>query len=91
MRFVPTGLAALLALAAIGAAPAIAQDNRTSIIIRKPPARSYLDAGTVVPPGSGRYLNYVDSVQSRYPNYGNDGSITGSRYPLPGPFYLPGR
>lgn len=94
MRFAPFAFAAfalagVVALAA--AAPAHAQDGAsTSIIIRKPPPKSYLDPGTVVKPGTRGYLNYVDTKAMRFPSYGDDGTITGSRYPLPGPYYLPG-
>ena len=90
MRFVPFALAALVAGAAvIATAPVQAQDSPTRIIIRKLPPKSFLDPGTVVKPGSKGYLNYVDVVQSRYPQYGGEGGITGSRYPLPDQYYLP--
>ncbi len=89
MRFAPFAIAAILALAA--AAPVQAQDGTsTRLIIRKPPPKSYLDPGTVVKPGSKGYLNYVDLNAMRYPTYGGEGGITGSRYPLPDPYYLPG-
>lgn len=89
MRLASFAIAAVLAVAAM--APVQAQEGSgTRIIIRKPPPRSYLDPGTVVKPGSKGYLNYIDLNAMRYPSYGSDGSITGSRYPLPGPYYLPG-
>lgn len=88
MRAAPLILAGLIAGAAfIATAPAEAQETR--IIIRKMPPRSFLDPGTVVKPGTARYLNYVRVIQPRYPQYGGEGGITGSRYPLPTEFYLP--
>lgn len=89
MRLASFAIAAILAAAI--AAPVQAQDrSSTRIIIRKPPPKSYLDPGTVVKPGTKGYLNYIDLPSMRYPSYGGDGSITGSRYPLPDRFYLPG-
>lgn len=89
MRFAPFAVAAVLAVAVT--APVQAQDgSRTRIIIQKPAPKSYLDPGTVVKPGTKGYLNYIDMNSIRYPSYGDDGTITGSRYPLPGPYYLPG-
>ncbi|MCS0497359.1 hypothetical protein [Ancylobacter mangrovi] len=88
MRAAPLILAGLLAGAALVAtAPAEAQETR--IIIRKQPPRSYLDPGPVVKPGTARDLNYIFATQPRYPQYGGEGGITGSRYPLPTEFYLP--
>lgn len=92
MRLAPFALAALVAgTAVIATVPAQAQDTPTRLIIRKPPPKSFLDPGTVVKPGSKGYLNYVDAVRSRYPQYGDNGGITGSRYPLPDQYYLPSR
>ncbi len=92
MRLVPFALAALVAGAAVVATvPAQAQDTPTRLIIRKPPPKSFLDPGTVVKPGSKGYLNYVDLNSIRYPQYGGEGGITGSRYPLADPYYLPNR
>jgi len=78
------------ATAAIGllaaSIPADAQDRaRTRITIQK---RSYLDAGTVVKPGTARYHEYAFPVESRFPSYGpfSQGSIEGSRLPLLRPF-----
>lgn len=89
MRFAPFAIAAVVAVAL--AAPVQAQDGSTRIIIRKPPPKSYLDPGTVVKPGGApRYTNYLDLEAMRFPTYGGDGGIQGSRYPLPGPYYLPG-
>jgi hypothetical protein len=89
MRAAPLILAGLIAGASfVAAAPADAQETR--IIIRKQQPRSYLDPGTIVKPGSARYLNYVYAAQPRYPSYGDNSTITGNRYPLPGPYYLPG-
>lgn len=84
--------AAVAAFALIAASiPADAQDRaRTRITVQK---RSYLDAGTVVKPGTARYHEYAFPVQSRFPSYGpfTEGSIEGSRLPLLRPFegYLP--
>ena len=92
MRLVPFALAALVAGAAvISTAPVQAQDTPTRLIIRKLPPKSYLDPGTVVKPGTMGYLNYVDLGAMRYPQYGDTGGITGSRYPLAEQYYLPGR
>ncbi len=88
MRVAAFLLAGLMAGTAFAAfAPAEAQETR--IIIRKQPPRSYLDPGTVVKPGSTGYLNYVYAVQPRYPSYGDDSTITGTRFPLPSRFDLP--
>lgn len=92
MRLVPFALAALVAgTAMIATVPAQAQDTPTRLIIRKPPPKSFLDPGTVVKPGSKGYLNYVDAVRPYYPQYGDTGGITGSRYPLAEQYYLPSR
>ncbi|HSI41224.1 MAG TPA: hypothetical protein VLA00_11820 [Xanthobacteraceae bacterium] len=89
MRIVPFAVAAIVASFAFG--PAQAQDGAgTRIIIQKPAAKSYLDPGTVVKPGSRSYLDYVGNVRTPFMSYGLDGTITGSRYPLPDRYYLPG-
>jgi len=89
MRAAPFALAALIAGAALFAtAPSQAQETR--IIIRKQPPRSYLDPGPVVKPGTARDLNYVYAAQGYFPHYGDDGGITGRRWPLPSRFDLPG-
>lgn len=79
--------AATAAIALLAASyPADAQDRaRTRITIKK---RSYLDAGTVVKPGTARYHEYAFPVESRFPSYGpfSQGSIEGSRWPLLRPF-----
>lgn len=88
MRVALFALAALVAGSAmIATAPAGAQENR--IIIRKLPPRSFLDPGPVVKPGTSRDLNYVHMVHPYYPQYGDDGGITGIRWPLPSRFDLP--
>lgn len=88
MRFVPFALAALVAgTAAFASVPVEAQETR--IVIRKQPPRSFLDPGPVVKPGTSRDLNYVSMLQPRYPQYGDVGGITGTRYPLPSRFELP--
>lgn len=98
MRFAPL-LSIALAAAVIGAgtvaavSPAEAQQaqKRTKLTITK---RSYLDPGNVVKPGSRPYLNYALPPDYFYPNYvgsaAGPGPITGLRWPLPGPFDLPG-
>lgn len=92
MRLVPFAVAVLMSGAAVVATvPAQAQDSPTRIIIQKMPPKSFLDPGTVVKPGGSgsRHLNYVDVVHSRYPQYGQQGGITGDRWPLPSQFELP--
>ncbi|MDF2996782.1 MAG: hypothetical protein K0R27_2419 [Xanthobacteraceae bacterium] len=89
MRLASFAIAAVIAAAAV--VPVQAQDGSgTRIIIRKLPPKSYLDPGTVVKPGTKPYLNYVDTQAMRFPTYGGEGGITGSRYPLPDRYYLPG-
>lgn len=89
MRAAPFAFAVLIAGAAlIATAPAQAQETR--IIIRKQPPRSFLDPGPVVKPGTSRDLNYVYASRPFYPQYGDDGGITGTRWPLPSRFDLPG-
>ena len=82
MRLAP--LAAIAAAGAVLAAgfPADAQErSRTRITVQK---RSYLDAGTVVKPGTARYHDYAFPVESRFPSYGpyRQGAIEGTRWPL---------
>jgi hypothetical protein len=68
--------------------PAEAQDRaRTRITVQK---RSYLDAGTVVKPGTAKYHEYAFPVRSMYPSYGPFPDEQRFRYPLPGPFDVPG-
>lgn len=93
MRFAPVltiAAAAALSVALVGAAEAQSK-NRTQITINK---RSYLDAGTVVKPGSKSYLDYALPPNYNFPNYQGSavgpGPITGLRWPLPGPWDLPG-
>ncbi len=90
MRFVPLlTLAAALSVAAVGTAEA-QNTKRTRIVIEK---RSYLDAGTVVKPGSKSYLDYALPPGYFYPTYSGDtgpGAITGIRWPLPSRWDLPG-
>lgn len=98
MRFAPLHtLAAALTIALAGsvavAGTAEAQQTkkRTKVTITQ---RSYLDPGTVVKPGSKSYLDYALPLGYNYPNYQGSGvgpgPITGIRWPLPGPFDLPG-
>lgn len=74
--------------------PVEAQDrSRTRITIQK---RSYLDAGTMVKPGSTsrRYHDYAFPPESQYPTYGpyvaGSGSYGASRGPLLKIFEAPG-
>lgn len=91
MRATPLILAALVAGSALAAtAPAGAQDSNR-IVIRKLPPRSFLDPGPVVKPGTAYDLNYMYVAQPVYPQYGDDSTITGIRWPLPSRFDLPGR
>ena len=85
--------AAAAALGLLAASlPAEAQ-NRTRITIQK---RSYLDAGTMVRPGSTsrRYHDYAFPPESQYPTYGpyvaGSGSYGASRGPLLKIFEAPG-
>lgn len=74
--------AAACAAFLVASYPADAQDRaRTRITVQK---RSYLDAGTVVKPGTARYHDYAFPVQSRFPTYGPyaEGAIDSSRLPL---------
>ncbi|WP_454914726.1 hypothetical protein [Xanthobacter sediminis] len=98
MRFAPLHtLAAALAIAlagsvaVAGSADAQQTQKRTKLTIEK---RSYLDAGTVVKPGSRPYLNYALPMDYNFPTYqgsaAGPGPVTGLRWPLPGPFDLPG-
>ena len=88
-------LASATALAAaftvlVASFPVHARDyerQRTRIIIQK---RSYLDAGTTVKPGTARYTNYLWVINNRFPAYGPPNDNINSRFPLPGPFELPG-
>lgn len=85
-------LSGVASLAVVDSAQAQTAKKRTRIDIAK---RSYLDAGTVVKPGSRPYLNYALPPGWFYPGYGQGGAagpgpITGIRWPLPGPFDLPG-
>lgn len=65
--------------------------KRNRIVVER---RSYLDAGTVVKPGSKSYLDYALPPSWFYPTYGptsaGPGPVTGLRWPLPGQFDLPG-
>ena len=69
-------------------AEAESQRARTRITVKKP--RSYLDAGTTVKPGTARYHDYAYPVRSLYPTYGPFADEERFRWPLPGPFDVPG-
>jgi hypothetical protein len=78
---------AALAMAA-ASVPVEAQDRaRTRITVKK---RSYLDAGTTVKPGTAKYHEYAYPLRSLYPTYGPFADEQRFRWPLPGPFDLPG-
>lgn len=99
MRFAPLHTLAAALIVALAGSVAVAgsaeaqqtTQKRTKVTISK---RSYLDAGTVVKPGSKSYLDYALPLDYNYPNYQGSGvgpgPITGLRWPLPGPFDLPG-
>lgn len=93
MRVRLVGFFALAAVAGLlaGTIPADAQDRaRTRITVQK---RSYLDAGTVVKPGSMSYHDYIFvGQQSRLPLYGPyaHGDIQGTRWPLLNMFEMGG-
>ena len=85
-------IAALATAFAVFAAslPAAARDYenpRTRMVIKK---RSFLDAGTVVKPGTARYTNYLLAIDNRFPAYGPPNGNINARFPLPGPYELPG-
>ena len=84
MRFVSIVALATLSAFALATLPAEAQTERQRPRITVKKKRSYLDAGTTVKPGEGRYLDYAFPLYSRYPNYGPYPDV--SRLPLPGPF-----
>jgi hypothetical protein len=78
--------------AGLPAAPAAARPRRVHhpvvapsepVIIQK---RSYLDPGTMVPPGSG--ANYVTSIVMGPPANSYDARYIGN---LPSPYFMPGR
>jgi hypothetical protein len=86
MRLAPVPAAVVTLAILFASYPADAQDRaRTRITIQK---RSYLDAGTVIKPGTARYHDYAFPIESRFPSYGpyQQGSIEGSRWPLLRPF-----
>jgi hypothetical protein len=93
MRVRILGFFALVAVFGLLAAsfPADAQDRqRPRITVQK---RSYLDAGTVVKPGSMAYHDYIFVGQQSYlPIYGpyRHGDIQGTRWPLLQSLDVPG-
>jgi hypothetical protein len=81
MRLAPLATIATAAVL-LASFPADAQERaRTRITVQK---RSYLDAGTVVKPGSMRYHDYAFPVESRFPTYGpyEFGALESKRWPL---------
>jgi hypothetical protein len=83
-------IAAAAAAMLVASIPADAQPDRarTRITVQK---RSYLDAGTVVKPGTAKYHEYAFPVRSLYPSYGPfPDDQQRFRYPLPSPFDVPG-
>ncbi|MFG1478268.1 hypothetical protein V5F53_06325 [Xanthobacter sp. V4C-4] len=99
MRFAPLHTLAAALIVALAGSVAVAgtaeaqqtTKKRTKVTISQ---RSYLDPGNVVKPGSRPYLNYALPPDYNFPNYQGSGvgpgPITGLRWPLPGPFDLPG-
>ena len=91
MRF--ASFAALASLAAFAfSLPVSAKDKdyehpRQRITIYK---RSFLDAGTVVKPGTARYTNYLWAMDQGFPTYGPAIANRNPRFPLPSAFELPG-
>jgi hypothetical protein len=89
MRF--ASVAAIAALAVfVSSLPVAAKDDqhpRTRITIKK---RSFLDAGTVVKPGTARYTNYLWAIDQGFPSYGPSIANRNPRFPLPSAFELPG-
>ncbi|MGR7994791.1 MULTISPECIES: hypothetical protein [unclassified Xanthobacter] len=84
-------LAGSVAVASSAEAQTQQTQKRTKLTITQ---RSYLDPGTMVKPGSQPYLDYALPLNYNFPNYSGSavgpGPITGIRWPLPGPFDLPG-
>lgn len=99
MRIAPLHTLAAALVVALAGSVAVAgtaeaqtqKQKRTKLTITQ---RSYLDPGTVVKPGSKSYLDYALPMNYNYPTYSGSamgpGPITGIRWPLPGPFDLPG-
>jgi hypothetical protein len=90
MRFASFAALATAFMVFAASLPADARDyerSRTRIIIQK---RSYLDAGTTVKPGTARYTNYLLPLDSHFMNYGPPNYNFNTRFPLPGPYELPG-
>ncbi len=76
----------ILAATAYEADAQTRRDERPRVYIKK--NRSYLDAGTVVSPGSKNYHDHIFTRSWSYSTLGPD-TQGGSRYPLPGQFELP--
>jgi hypothetical protein len=85
--FAALATAFIVLVASYPADAKVYERQRTRIIIKK---RSYLDAGTTVKPGTARYTNYLLPLDSRFMNYGPPNFNVNTRFPLPGPFELPG-
>ncbi|MFG1351628.1 hypothetical protein [Xanthobacter autotrophicus] len=94
-------LAVTSAVALTGVASVVSADDASAQTTVKKRSRieitrrSYLDAGTVVKPGSKSYLDYALPSGWFYPTYDGGGAagtgpISGIRSPLPSRFELPG-
>ncbi len=85
-------LAGSVVLAGVAEAQQNNRNQRTRVTITKD--QSYLNPGTMVKPGSMPYQNYAFPPGYNFPTFSassaEPGPITGLRWPLPGPFDLPG-
>ena len=94
MRLVPVAAVTIAIAFFLATLPVEAQDRSRTRITVQP--RSYLDAGTMVKPGSGdrRYHDYAFPPEREYPSYGpyvtGSGSYGASRGPLLRIFEAPG-
>jgi hypothetical protein len=94
ITFIAAITAASVATVTLIIAPAFAQSNQriktssgTEIIVTRQ-QKSFVDAGTVVKPGTGRYLNYTNTGNGR-PDLAFD-PASSFRGPLPDRFSIPG-
>lgn len=85
-------LAGSVVLAGAAEAQQSRQNQRPRVTITKD--QSFLHPGTMVKPGSRPYQNYAFPPGYNFPTFSpsaaEPGPITGLRWPLPGPFDLPG-
>jgi hypothetical protein len=94
ITFIAAVSAAAVATVTLIVAPAFAQSTQriktssgTEIVITRQ-QKSFVDAGTVVKPGTGRYLNYTNSFHGR-PDLAFD-PASSYRGALPDRFAIPG-